>query len=78
MMKGFRLNYLGATISLTIAALARTSTFLLIRYLVDEVLSKGRYGTPLLMVVDWPGVLVPERVQVPESSLKTKSELVLV
>ena len=50
MMKGFRLSYLGATISLTIAALARTSTYLLIRYLVDEVLTKGRYGTPLLLV----------------------------
>jgi ATP-binding cassette, subfamily B, bacterial len=50
LMAGYRLSYLGAVISLTIAALSRTSTYLLIRYLVDEVLGKSRFDSTLLMV----------------------------
>ncbi len=50
LMAGFRLTYLGAVICLTIAALARTSTYLLIRYLVDEVLAKSRFDATLLWV----------------------------
>ena len=42
MMSGFRALYLGAVVSLAIAAIARTGTFLLLRYLVDDVL--GREG----------------------------------
>ncbi len=41
MMRGYRLAYLGATIALTVAALARTSTFLLLRQLIDNVLGKA-------------------------------------
>jgi ATP-binding cassette, subfamily B, bacterial len=36
MMKGFRLKYLGATVALGIGALAKTSTYLLLRYFVDQ------------------------------------------
>jgi ATP-binding cassette subfamily B protein len=50
LMAGYRLTYLGAVICLTIAALSRTSTYLLIRYLVDDVLGKSRFDTTLLMV----------------------------
>jgi ATP-binding cassette subfamily B protein len=39
MMTGFRLAYLGATISLAIAAVAKTATALLLRHLVDTVLT---------------------------------------
>lgn len=41
MMTGFRAYYLGAVLSIAVAALARTSTFLLLRYLVDDVLTEG-------------------------------------
>jgi ATP-binding cassette subfamily B protein len=41
MMTGFRLVYLGATTSLAIAAIAKTGTYLLLRFLVDQV-----YGKP--------------------------------
>lgn len=38
LMAGFRWPYLGATLSQAIAALAKTSTYLLLRYFVDHVL----------------------------------------
>ncbi len=38
MMGGFRLIYLGAIVSLSIATVAKTSTYLLLRYFVDDVL----------------------------------------
>jgi len=36
MMTGFRLNYVAANLSLGVAALAKTSTYLLLRYFVDH------------------------------------------
>ena len=36
MMKGFRLPYLGATVSLALSAAAKTTTYLLLRYFVDS------------------------------------------
>ncbi len=50
MMTGFRLTYLGATISIGIAALSKTATFLLLRYLVDQVLSVGRFDSILIFI----------------------------
>jgi ATP-binding cassette subfamily B protein len=50
LMAGFRLPYIIAIICLTISALSRTSSFLLIRYLVDNVLSKKQTTNALLMV----------------------------
>ncbi|MEN8097552.1 MAG: ABC transporter ATP-binding protein [Chloroflexota bacterium] len=41
MMTGYRLPYFGAVISLAVAAVARTVTFLLLRYLIDDVLGEG-------------------------------------
>ncbi len=38
MMTGFRTLYLGAVLSIAVAAIARTSTFLLLRTLVDDIL----------------------------------------
>ena len=45
MMTGFRMPYLGATISLTIAALARTGNTLLLRYFADSLLGAEKAGT---------------------------------
>jgi ATP-binding cassette subfamily B protein len=41
MMTGYRSLYVGAVVSIAVAAIARTSTFLLLRYLVDDVLGAG-------------------------------------
>jgi ATP-binding cassette subfamily B protein len=43
MMVDYRLSYGAATMSLAISALAKTSTYLLLRYFADEVLTKGQY-----------------------------------
>lgn len=42
-MSGYRLPYLVATASLAIAALAKTGTYLLLRYFVDTLMGGGRY-----------------------------------
>ncbi len=44
MMTGYRWHYITATASLAVAALAKTATFLLLRYFVDEVLDQGNYS----------------------------------
>ena len=49
MMKGYRLAYLTAAFCLGIAATSKTLSYLLLRYLVDDVLGNGRYGTALLI-----------------------------
>lgn len=48
MMTGFRITYLGATISLAFANIAKTSTFLLIAYFTDHVLGKESQLLPLV------------------------------
>src|SRR5436190_19152934 len=49
-MSGFHLIYLGATLSLGLAALTNTLTFLLIRYFVDTYLGgKANVGLPLIL-----------------------------
>ena len=47
---GFRLAYLGATIALTIGALGKTATYLLLRYFVDNVLGKTQQLSVLIGV----------------------------
>jgi ATP-binding cassette, subfamily B, bacterial len=49
MMKGYRLHYLAATVSLGIAATSKTLTYLLLGYYVDVVLGGGQFGSALLM-----------------------------
>ena len=44
MMTGYRWHYIAATVSLAIAALAKTATFLLLRYFIDEVLGQANYS----------------------------------
>jgi len=50
MMKGFRLRYIGAVTSLGLSALAKTFTFLLLRYFVDTYLIQqdNRIGLPYI------------------------------
>ena len=50
MMTGHRLTYLSATLSIGFAALSKTATFLLLRYLVDQVLGKGRFDSILIAI----------------------------
>ncbi len=51
MMVGFRGPYIGATISLGIAAISKTATFLLLRYLVDNVLGQGKFDGAILPII---------------------------
>lgn len=60
LMKGFRLTYLGAAASIGIAALAKTFTFLLLRYFVDEVLTPGRYDMVLWTALGFIGLALFE------------------
>ena len=46
MLTGFRPAYLVAVASLAVAATAKTTTFLLLRYFVDDVLDKKEYLFP--------------------------------
>jgi ATP-binding cassette, subfamily B, bacterial len=48
MMTGFRLKYLGATLALGFAALAKTTTYLLLRYFIDNY-----FSTPAAAVSLW-------------------------
>jgi ATP-binding cassette, subfamily B, bacterial len=56
MMTGYRLAYTGATVALGISALAKTSTYLLLRYFVDTTLAKAAsesgsiFATGLLVI----------------------------
>jgi len=43
MMTDYHLSYAGATAALAVSALAKTFTYLLLRYFADDVLTQGRY-----------------------------------
>lgn len=45
LMTGFRLKYLGAVLSLGIAATSKTATYLLLRYFVDQILTQMNSGS---------------------------------
>jgi ATP-binding cassette, subfamily B, bacterial len=51
LMTGYRLAYFTATASLAIAATAKTLTYLLLRYFVDQILGRGRTD-----VLPWIGL----------------------
>ena len=50
MMAGFRLAYLGATVTLGLSALARTVTYLLLRHFVDNVLGRQALSGTLPLI----------------------------
>src|SRR5687768_18056223 len=43
MMVDYRLPYIGATAALAVSALAKTLTYMLLLYFVDDVLTQGKY-----------------------------------
>jgi ATP-binding cassette subfamily B protein len=54
MMADYRLAYLAATLALAISALAKTFTYLLLRFFADDVLSQGkRLGADLTSTLLW-------------------------
>ncbi|OQA40731.1 MAG: putative multidrug export ATP-binding/permease protein [Chloroflexi bacterium ADurb.Bin325] len=50
MMTGLRLRYLGAVTALAFGAAAKTATYLLLRYFVDQVLGKERAAATLTLI----------------------------
>jgi ATP-binding cassette subfamily B protein len=50
MMTGFRLAYLGATLSMGVAAVSKTATYLLLRYFVDDVLGQEELSSVLPLI----------------------------
>src|SRR5512138_4332 len=57
MMVDFRLPYAAATASLAVSALAKTCTYLLLRYFADDVLTQGNYiGNSLTQTLLWIGI----------------------
>lgn len=66
MMVDYRLPYAGATASLAVSALAKTFTYLLLRYFADDVLTQGKYinnsltGTFLWIAVGFVGLAAVE------------------
>ena len=54
MMVDYRLPYLGATAALAVSALAKTFTYMLLRYFADDVLTQGKYiGNSLTGTFVW-------------------------
>jgi ATP-binding cassette subfamily B protein len=66
MMVDYRLPYFAATTSLAVSALAKTLTYLLLRYFADDVLTQGKYinnsltGTFLWIAVGFVGLAAVE------------------
>ncbi len=57
MMVDYRAPYIGATASLAVSALAKTLTYMLLRYFADDVLSQGKYiGNNLTETFVWIAV----------------------
>jgi len=53
MMVDYRLPYLAATAALAVSALAKTFTYLLLRYFVDDVLTQGKYIGTITQTFLW-------------------------
>lgn len=50
MLEGYRLTYAGALVSQALAAAAKTTTLLLLAYLIDNVLLQGQVGSAILLI----------------------------
>jgi len=54
MMVDYRVPYIGATAALAVSALAKTFTYMLLRYFADDVLTQGKYiGNSLTQTFVW-------------------------
>jgi ATP-binding cassette subfamily B protein len=60
LMTGYHAAYLGATLSLALAATAKTATYLLLRYFVDNVLGQGRFAVLPWIAAGFVGLAVLE------------------
>lgn len=61
MLKGYRLGYAGALFSQVLAAIAKTTSFLLLAYLVDNVLLQDKIGEAIaLIALSFIGLAVVE------------------
>ena len=61
MLKGYRLTYAGALIAQALAAAAKTTTFLLLAYLVDHVLLEDRIAEAIgLIAISFIGLALVE------------------
>src|SRR5450759_3087216 len=56
MMRDFRTSYIVAASALAISALAKTLTYLLLRYFADDVLTQGKYTETLTQTLLWIGL----------------------
>lgn len=57
MMVDYRVPYVGATAALAVSALAKTFTYMLLRYFADDVLTQGKYiGNSLTQTFIWIAV----------------------
>jgi ATP-binding cassette, subfamily B, bacterial len=57
MMVDYRVPYIGATIALAVSALAKTFTYILLRYFADDVLSQDKLiGNSLIQTTLWIGL----------------------
>jgi ATP-binding cassette subfamily B protein len=50
LIAGYRVIYVGAVVTLALAALMKTATYFLLRYLVDDALGQGAVGQTLVFV----------------------------
>ncbi|MBK8021460.1 MAG: ABC transporter ATP-binding protein [Chloroflexi bacterium] len=50
MLVGYRLTYVAATLSMGLGAAAKTGTYLLLSYLIDNLLLRGQVGEGLLLI----------------------------
>jgi len=50
LMTGFRLTYLGAVVALAVATLAKTSTYLLLQYFIDDLLLQEQPAYPFYLI----------------------------
>lgn len=51
MMRGYRLLYVGATLTLAVATISRTGVNLVLRRFIDNVVIAGNFGTELVTVI---------------------------
>jgi len=51
LMTGYRLAYFGAVVSVGLAAMTKTATYLVLRYFIDNVLTESQVGRAILYIV---------------------------
>ena len=60
LMRGFRLHYLGATLSLGVSAFSKTGMFLLVQFLIDDVLAEEKRSLLPWVALSFVGLALME------------------